>query len=603
MLIAFLKQARLDNLAYAIEKLCDAGMLQRFSPNRDEWVVEVEGRLLKINGHASDSFLTLRKGLTRIREAAVLGHELLDYFNVKNANGDHLGPILEGVLQIALTHNDIEPLKRFAREFKRELESLSIDKRIADKRLLHEAGNEPKRRHFTSNDTANANNWFGDIITQLKDLPEGTTLPLKQEPTVGQFVSAVASLEDEVGIHVSQGVWQVTKGNMGRVAIPDGCRMVAHNHPNTGGTPSPNDLACAKKFGAELIVATREGYHPKTVLFDCPTVNPDTRLPFASHEEMKAFFDARVQKRQNELNLPPGKDASWYQSWFKEKEEEFNQAIVNETGVKLKEFEQILPEDEDLTISEFIEKYKDSFVATEGFDKEVLAMQRFKAAAVALKETAGLKEYVDRLGGETTEYISDKQTLILYAEPLLDNRAAVDMREALTDLLKNNILKGIVIYAEDLDKARILNMLIKEVKQDLRIDLIPKAYIANRGFNDTAEADELRALISYIYADRDIPVQNREDILGVIKGPIKDGDSLVDMLNEPHLRVPVVVFEDTSSNALYSFAEALRRIISTKKAQSKTGSDWLIHLPPIRPENIQRKIDEYKSSLEALVAV
>ncbi|MDB4349339.1 ARMT1-like domain-containing protein [Omnitrophica bacterium] len=155
------KEAGLGNLATALTRLCDEGMLQRFKPNEDEWVVwDRDGKPHDINGHAADPRITVRYGLDPVKEAALWGHELLDWFGAIDEDGSivekdkHLGPAFEVALMEALNANNHEPLLRF----KEHLQGLDVDTRLKDQPNLLEVASKaevpkkPRKRHYTSVD-------------------------------------------------------------------------------------------------------------------------------------------------------------------------------------------------------------------------------------------------------------------------------------------------------------------------------------------------------------------------------------------------------------------------------------------------------------------
>ena len=140
----------LDNLTEALKVLCEADQIQRFTPKDDkEWVVRNKaGKVLYwIVGHASDSYITLSARLEpgSAEETRVLGEELLKYFNVRDAEGQHLNPAFGEALLEALRNNDHEPIM----PFKEHLENLDITARRKVE-LLKEADKVEGERHYTA---------------------------------------------------------------------------------------------------------------------------------------------------------------------------------------------------------------------------------------------------------------------------------------------------------------------------------------------------------------------------------------------------------------------------------------------------------------------
>ncbi|MFC1666337.1 glycogen synthase [Candidatus Omnitrophota bacterium] len=154
-ILTLLRQTGLGNFAEALKRLCDEERVQRFSPGRGEWI--------GIYGHASDERITVKAGLEAAREGAVLGHELLDWFNVQvdsveelstwievNENTPrHLGPAFEVALNRTLS-GDTDVLTRFVEDFRRYLEPINVATRLSEQPNLLKETAETEERHYTS---------------------------------------------------------------------------------------------------------------------------------------------------------------------------------------------------------------------------------------------------------------------------------------------------------------------------------------------------------------------------------------------------------------------------------------------------------------------
>ncbi|MFC1480378.1 hypothetical protein ACFL5Y_02895, partial [Candidatus Omnitrophota bacterium] len=160
-MLSLFKKAGLDNLSEVLITLCDGMRVQRFRPDEREWILkDKEGNEHRINGHASDARITIRAGLSEIEEAAVLAHELLDWFNVKEKKkkGRHLGPAFEEAVKKALTRNMIDPLRPFVKYLK----ALNTTKRPGE--LLNKALDN---RHYTAEGSRTRPGFFPGLKTWL----------------------------------------------------------------------------------------------------------------------------------------------------------------------------------------------------------------------------------------------------------------------------------------------------------------------------------------------------------------------------------------------------------------------------------------------------
>lgn len=198
------------------------------------------------------------------------------------------------------------------------------------------------------------------------------------------------------------------------------------------------------------------------------------------------------------------------------------------------------------------------------------------------------------LDAEVTDYNpTHTQSLILYAEPLLDNCGIIDL-EIIRAMVENNILGSVVLYAEDEKNNIILEELLREVSPVVKIIKITKSRLNERFRYNNDEADEIDALVRFV-GTKGI---NPKDILGVIKG-FSENQTEIGRLSET-LKVPIVILKKTAGEAIYSFTQAVLRTIAAKRGES----GWFIILPPIKiiTEELQREWEEYKASLQILRA-
>ena len=167
----YLRHSGLENLTESLFTLCKQKRLQRFRPHNYEWKVydTAAKKLRRIDGHASDRQITIRDGLSDIEDAAVLAHELLDWFlavRIDESRGqidiEYLGPILEVAVKEALTTGNIRPVRDFANAYADTLANLSFERRHNTQPGLLKAASATeatgaRTRHYTSARTATVN--------------------------------------------------------------------------------------------------------------------------------------------------------------------------------------------------------------------------------------------------------------------------------------------------------------------------------------------------------------------------------------------------------------------------------------------------------------
>jgi len=157
---------------------------------------------------------------------------------------------------------------------------------------------------------------------------------------------------------------------------------------------------------------------------------------------------------------------------------------------------------------------------------------------------------------ELVEYQSTSpQTLILYAEPLLGNEGLIDSEDTLQVLITGNVLETIVIYAEELGNANILEKQIRGINPYLRIIRIMKEEL----LPDYSEAEKVDALIKLAEANG----IKQENILCVLKGTVERREALKNLAKKRG--IPILVFKDADGEDLYSIAEVIRRSKSAQK--------------------------------------
>ena len=241
---------------------------------------------------------------------------------------------------------------------------------------------------------------------------------------------------------------------------------------------------------------------------------------------------------------------------------------------------------------EFYHRTKSLFVSRfnkleEGEKEEYTA---FKTSMIALKQkakdeyTTQAKALEEALKAAALKHrFSTPQSLILYAETLLENFAVGDLKEALGILLKNNVLREVILYAENPVYNEILGELIEKVKEDIKADLIiTKKTKEELGLKQgDSEVKEIEALIG-----------EKKNVLCVIKGTV-EAQNRVQLRDFSRDRsIPIIVFNEADGKHIYSLAQALESAIIAK--------GMFIDLPPVEIKGIKKEYEEYKESLREL---
>ena len=213
----------------------------------------------------------------------------------------------------------------------------------------------------------------------------------------------------------------------------------------------------------------------------------------------------------------------------------------------------------------------------------------FKSSMNALKEKAEDKytELKETLRDTLVKHkFSTPQSLVLYAEPLLDNCGVVDLEEALGILLKNNVLGEVILYAENPVYNEILGKLIKDIEPELNITKKTKEELGLD--HKVSEVNEVEALLEFA-GGRGV---ESKDILCVIKGITKDREALEELLKKEPGIPAIVLFEDGEKAGPYSLLKALEATIGAERIIV----DW----PQVEIKGIEKEYKEYKEFLREL---
>ncbi|MCX5678275.1 MAG: PEP/pyruvate-binding domain-containing protein [Candidatus Omnitrophica bacterium] len=219
----------------------------------------------------------------------------------------------------------------------------------------------------------------------------------------------------------------------------------------------------------------------------------------------------------------------------------------------------------------------------------------FITSVKALVETS-LQEFSDRAieaDNKSAFYEKNGQSLILYADDILENAIVVDLENTIKNILsKHNILSGgkIILFARNSVNASILERMLKRADPSLEVTTITSGELEESKHTNGSEAREVKGLVELAKA------RGAANILALIKGPTVEPESLASCSKETE--VPVIVIG--AEKALYSFAQAIAMAIDIKIKNGSGG--WLIILPPLRTftKELQAQYEEYRRSLHAL---
>lgn len=209
-------------------------------------------------------------------------------------------------------------------------------------------------------------------------------------------------------------------------------------------------------------------------------------------------------------------------------------------------------------------------------------------------ESLAQVEFADAAGAVTTgtdALSKSAQSLILYADDILENVMAADVENTLKNILaKRNILDGgkIVLFARNEAKAGILEKIIKRAAPGIETVKVTPEDLKN-GHDEIKEAEALLRLAK---------ARGAGEVLGIIKGPSADLEELAGFAKGA--KVPIVLVGP--EKGIYSFARAIAMLMSARADNGANG--WLIMLPPIRTftDEMRKQYEEYQRALEALVA-
>jgi hypothetical protein len=191
----------------------------------------------------------------------------------------------------------------------------------------------------------------------------------------------------------------------------------------------------------------------------------------------------------------------------------------------------------------------------------------------------------------TDAFSKSAQSLVLYADDILENVMVADLENTLKNILaKRDVLDGgkIVLFARNGSNADILEKMIKRSAPGIETVIVTPKDLKN-GHNEREEAEALLRLAK---------ARGAGEVLGIIKGPSADPEELAGFAKEA--KVPIVLVGP--EKGIYSFARAIAMIMNVRSQGGLDG--WLIMLPPVRAftEDMKGQYEEYQRALKALVA-
>ncbi|MCX5677551.1 MAG: 4-alpha-glucanotransferase [Candidatus Omnitrophica bacterium] len=201
----------------------------------------------------------------------------------------------------------------------------------------------------------------------------------------------------------------------------------------------------------------------------------------------------------------------------------------------------------------------------------------------------GFSATVADLDRKAACYESRGQSLILYADDLLENAVIVDLGNTLKNILaKHNILEGgrIILFARNGANAKIMRGLISAAAPAIEvIDITPDQLQAG---ND--EVKEAEALL------RRARAKGAGEVLALIRGPAAEYDGLASFAKSASLPI-ILIGKD---HGPYSFALAIALALEAKFRDAPLG--WLISLSRIESDDAGSLYERYRLSLRSLIS-
>ena len=205
---------------------------------------------------------------------------------------------------------------------------------------------------------------------------------------------------------------------------------------------------------------------------------------------------------------------------------------------------------------------------------------------------------MEDLGQELKKCNVKGQSLIIYADDIIENMAICDLEHTIKNIVTNyDIFNGgkIIIYARNKTNAVIVEKMVKRAGPDPdAVKILCEDLRANR--------DEIKEIETVIRFAKEKGAHN---LLGVVRGPASQPENLSDFSRNSDISIIIVGLE----KGIYSFAQAIHMLINAKTRGYhnkpillpllKFSGDSDIGLMP-SIEDISRNIFMYEESLLAL---
>lgn len=220
--------------------------------------------------------------------------------------------------------------------------------------------------------------------------------------------------------------------------------------------------------------------------------------------------------------------------------------------------------------------------------------QDFVASMMDLEEAARgeFGAAADEIDARSVSCGMAGQSIILYADDLLNNAALVDLEQTVRGLsARSAFLSGgkIVLYAEKRESAAFVAGIIRHADPAAQTVIITRDQLQSS--DDDVKVTE--ALIRMANA------KGAGHALGIIRGPSRQPEELTDFAKDTGLPIVIVGPEQ----GVYSFAQALAMVIEAKMTDG-AARGWVIPLPLVTSfsDDIIRRYERYQRALAVLMA-
>jgi hypothetical protein len=219
----------------------------------------------------------------------------------------------------------------------------------------------------------------------------------------------------------------------------------------------------------------------------------------------------------------------------------------------------------------------------------------------------GLSRFMDAYVGETAVTPVEEKGLVVFADDVVDCSAVFDL-EQVAEMIgeKGKPVNKVVLYARTPDKAAVVENVLRAGNSRADIRVVLRQDLADHCGDDFFSMPETQALLRYTMNRNSGNIFRRsEDILGIVRGPLREGEDMEDIKNgirTSSLRVPVVMFRDSAPGNVYSLREAVSRLMKIRN--SDDIREMVFILPPVTriSETLQERYHQYINMIRALEA-